>query len=218
MVEFWDFRDEANASAALQLKELLHDSKNFAAAFEMVKVILVRNVAVARDWEAADTKYGGMRSYVEQRMAFGNKKAARLVAEAGKVTQDWSASLAKAEKLSLEAQYFSGLAEEEKQFGKCVSALKTSPRRKVRKGGKLLAPRSKGKKVEAEAKLEQVRVFPNAQQVWVVEFEARGEKLDTRLDQSALQGRVTDSNYLLLHEKCRRRNRDSLRASFTIER
>lgn len=97
MAELKNCRDEANASAVMCSKKLIQMQKNLATAPKKVKASSARAVSMTKKQEVETTQYEELRLSMEQREGFANKEMARLKAKAVKVTQEWDASVAKAE-------------------------------------------------------------------------------------------------------------------------
>lgn len=86
IVDLKNCRDEASASTDNCQKELHPMHKDLAAAREKVKNSSTRAVLMTKGRDAASTKFEELRSRVEQRVGFANKRLARSVAKVVKET------------------------------------------------------------------------------------------------------------------------------------
>lgn len=127
-----------------------------------MKNVSARPVATTKERDAVTTKYEELCSSVLDRVGLVNTKIARLEAEIANVTQKRDASVAKEEQLLLKAQCVSKLAEEAEKLRERLSAFETAARPKILKGSKSLAPRSKRKRADVEAEMEQARIKSKA--------------------------------------------------------
>lgn len=95
---------------------------------------------------------------MDERVNFVNKEMASLKVKVVKLTQEWDASVGRAEQLSLEVLCGPGLAEEAKKLCEGLSAHETSARPEVLKGSRLPATRLKEKKADSEAEMGQAHM------------------------------------------------------------
>lgn len=108
-------------------------------------------------------------------MGFANKEMTCLEAKVEKVTQERDDSVARAEKLSSEVRCVLGLSKKAKKLRKRVSTLETVAHANVSKVGKSPILRSKQKKSDTEAEIEQACVKLGAWNAHVPESEARSK-------------------------------------------
>lgn len=115
--------------------------------------------------------------------------------------QEWTASVANAEQLSVEVLCVHELAEEAKKLRERKSVLGTVARAKVSTGGKLMAMKSKRKDIDIEAKVQQTRVGIEVENARVEDFVGCTAELEKQLEQSSLQKCIAESKYSLLFDE-----------------
>lgn len=204
MTELKNHSDETSASTASCRQKLLHVLKNLASAPSKVEASLACAVEMAKERDAATTKYEDPRLTIEQRMGLANRESARLETKIFKVTQERDASVAEAEQLALRAHYVPGLAKESEKFCKRLSSLKTTARAKATKKKLIMGKKMKQKRADVEDEIAQARVELDGRKARVAELEARAAEMEKRPEQSASQLRVAEFKYLLFMMRLRR--------------
>lgn len=201
MAALKNFQGKSSASTATFREKQIQVERNLATALEMKKASSAHSVAMPKERETGTTKFKEMHSYVEQCFGFANKRMACLDPAPVKVVRERKVNVTKANRLSHEAQYVQGQADDAKKSPECVSVFETAARVGILNGAKSPAARLKPRKADVEAKLALSLVDLDAWSARVMESMARAIALDRQPEKSASQVRAFDSKYSLLYDK-----------------